>query len=494
MGGRHNVWQPLRFMVLGWVVFALITLCMETGLAATLYVDKDTSCPGQGTSDDPYCAMQRAFEHVACGDRIRIRQAKTPYDESAVAQKPSCLATARIVVEPDTGHTPILRYTGKGSRDGVIELRNVDNWTVRQLTFDGKGVPTSDYAIEVHAQRRTMIGTRILGNTIRNWGLTPLSNRGTRSLFLHDNRDEGYTVNNALVRGNTLTNIRTNAMRIEGTQHAVIEHNTLSHLLCGWKNAKVFKHEAIKITAGKSRSRSMSNGTLVRQNHLSDFQSIQACQDEFGGKVPLPTFQGIYCDVNGDDGVITGNVIHTMSPNVKGDKLTRGIYIESGCDRWRVSENIVYNVAGVCYRISSDGYYVTLENNVCYNAGLGIDYRQHREVTIRHNIVYLTRRDARAIRIDRQAVSAPRTVNDNLYFNHNGRLTFTYNKGRVGFTMWQKRCGCDAQSKTADPQFVSTKPGRKDFHLRRESPARRAKNGAVHLGAYPRDGAAGGRP
>jgi hypothetical protein len=245
------------------------------------------------------------------------------------------------------------------------------------------------------------------------------------------------------------------------------------------------KHEAIKITSGQTRSRSPSNGTLIRRNHIYDFQSLQACLAEHGPAVKRPIFRGIYCDVNADDGRVVGNLIHTISPNLTNADLTRGIYIESRCDRWEVSENIVYDVAGVCFRISASGRTVTLTNNVCYNADLGIDYRGHDEVTITNNIIYLTRPTARAIRLDQQALKANHRIDHNLYFNRAAPLILRRGRNNAGMRLWKLLCRCDAHSQNAEPQFVHTEPSRKDFHLQPSSPARRAGTAGRHIGAYP---------
>jgi nitrous oxidase accessory protein NosD len=383
------------------------------------------------------------------------------------------------------GHTPILRYTGKGSADGAIELRDVDYWTVQYLTFDGDGVSTSDTAIEVAATTRPISGVHLLHNTIRNWGLMPLDNRAVRAIYVHGNRRTGVTANHIVIRNNTLMQIRTNAMRIEGTQHAVIAENTLSQLKCGWHTADSLTHEAIKITSGQTRSQSPSNGTLIRRNHIYDFQSLQACLAEYGPAAGRPVFRGIYCDVNADDGRVVGNLIHTMSPHLTHDNLTRGVYIESRCDRWEVSENIVYDVAGACFRISASGHAVKLTHNVCYNAGLGIDYRGHDEVTITHNIIYLTRPEARVMRLDQRALKASHRIDYNLYFNRAAPLAFRRGKNSTGLLLWKLLCRCDAHSQNADPQFVDTESIHKDFHLQPSSPARRAGTAGVNIGTYP---------
>jgi hypothetical protein len=162
--------------------------CLAPAEAAIIYVDKDKSCPGSGTSSSPYCTIQGAFNVARPGDVIRIRDAATPYDESAVATR-SGTASAPITIEPDVGHHPKLRYSGRNAQAGVIEIRNADYWQIRRLNFDGSGTQTSRHAVLLHAYTRDITGHRITQNTFRNWGglaKTPMApllsfyGRGTR--------------------------------------------------------------------------------------------------------------------------------------------------------------------------------------------------------------------------------------------------------------------------------------------------------------------------
>src|SRR5215470_967293 len=115
------------------ICVVLFGICGPSETQATiLYVDKDSPCPGAGTTGVPYCSIQNAFNMVNPGDTIRIRNAASPYDQNAKTTR-SGTASSPIVLEPDIGNTPIIRYTGGGSQRAAIEIRDADYWIVRNL-------------------------------------------------------------------------------------------------------------------------------------------------------------------------------------------------------------------------------------------------------------------------------------------------------------------------------------------------------------------------
>ena len=157
--------------------------CLTTVQASVIYVDKDKSCPGSGTSNSPYCSIQAAFNVADPGDVIRIRDSATPYDERAVATR-SGTASAPITIEPDVGHHPKLRYSGRNAQAGVIEIKDANYWRIRDLTFDGIGTQTSRSAVVLIAYTRDITGHQIIQNTFRNWGGTGENTKGAAAVLL----------------------------------------------------------------------------------------------------------------------------------------------------------------------------------------------------------------------------------------------------------------------------------------------------------------------
>jgi hypothetical protein len=157
----------------GYLFTLLFSLLAPVANGATIYVDKDNSCPGSGTTGSPYCSIQNAFDAVAAGDTIRIRDAASAYDQAAILQT-SGTSGSRITIEPDTGHNPTI-YRASGSVEAAIELRKVSYVTIQNLNFDATGINTPSYGVWLHASITLEDGTdmlenRILNNTFKNWG------------------------------------------------------------------------------------------------------------------------------------------------------------------------------------------------------------------------------------------------------------------------------------------------------------------------------------
>ena len=111
--------NPIWKIIFGLVLTLFVTVPAH---ATILYVNKDNSCPGTGTTSNPYCSIQNAFNAVAAGDSIRIRGAGTPYDEAAVLTR-SGTSGNQIVIEPDTGiNTHNSLYWEAGRRQGRLNF------------------------------------------------------------------------------------------------------------------------------------------------------------------------------------------------------------------------------------------------------------------------------------------------------------------------------------------------------------------------------------
>src|SRR5262249_6949559 len=107
--------------------------------AAIIYVDNSVGCP---STRGVYCSIQNGINAVTqAGDIVRIRTGTGVYSETASRTSgPDGNAGAPIIIEPDTGNTPVLRNASANSAVGVITLTNVKYWTIRNLNFDASGV------------------------------------------------------------------------------------------------------------------------------------------------------------------------------------------------------------------------------------------------------------------------------------------------------------------------------------------------------------------
>ena len=98
--------------------------------AAPVYVDGDAKCPGDGTSETPYCSLQavRDNDPFEPGTEYLIRDAEEPYTDvdNVVTFNRDGTEDEPLTLAPDVGHSPILRH--------AIELANCSHWVVRGLT------------------------------------------------------------------------------------------------------------------------------------------------------------------------------------------------------------------------------------------------------------------------------------------------------------------------------------------------------------------------
>src|SRR5919106_4953468 len=99
--------RRINFKLTAVIIFSSL-IWLTAAEAAIIYVDKDNSCPGAGTTESPYCSIQNAFNKVIAGDTIRIRDAVTPYDQNAILTT-SGMAGSPIIIESAWGHRPIIR-------------------------------------------------------------------------------------------------------------------------------------------------------------------------------------------------------------------------------------------------------------------------------------------------------------------------------------------------------------------------------------------------
>lgn len=463
--------QCVMAVILGWLYL------LSPVQAAFIYVDKDSACPGSGSADNPYCRLQDAFEAASAGDTVRIRQAATPYDEYVAVLKSihSGQPGQPITVEPDSGHQPILRYSGRGAQRSMIHLRDVSYWRLRNLTFDGTGVQTSEYAVLVEVRRQDVTGLEIVDNTFKNWG-GDFDNtlKGAVIAFMSNTLQQ---VTASLIGRNTFTGNRREAIYLQRTADIVVENNDIVDQRCGKTVGGIVKQTGIKIV-GLSNSSSHPNvHTTVRGNTIRDFRPLADCE----GAVNY--MMGIWADRHTINGEISENVIYNISQNDSTKGI--GILVESRSHNWNVNNNTLYNIgrAGIRNGNSSNGGDNNkYTNNTLYKAGvIGFNVMNGRNLVFKNNIV--SESDL-AIRINASnQVDGSHEIDYNLY--EGVQIGVWYAEKPANLVRWQHVCQCDAHSLNADPQFLDDGAGQKDLRLHATSPARSAGEGGVNIGAEP---------
>ncbi|MBN1675690.1 MAG: right-handed parallel beta-helix repeat-containing protein [Kiritimatiellae bacterium] len=222
----------------------------------------------------------------------------------------------------------------------------------------------------------------------------------------------------------------------------------------------------------------------MTDNHLYDFVT-----ETIGAWTAVP--KGIWLDVNSDANTFRRNRIH--------DVPGPGIFVESRCDENEMRENICYR----CARGGFDtaGYGVGAArgnrwiNNVAYANGYsGFSFRQSSGNVVKNNIA-MNNAAAEVYVSDWAVTEGGNVFLNNLWYKSGSALVATWNDAdrkhykpaKLTLAQWIVASG-ETGALSVDPLFADPASG--DFHLGAASPARRAGEGGVDMGAYP--GAAGG--
>jgi hypothetical protein len=484
--------RGINHKLFGSFIFASLVYTGEVQ-AVIIYVDKDNSCPGSGTSSNPYCTIQRAFNVVRPGDTVRIRQSASPYNERAVATR-SGTSTAPIIVEADAGNSPTLRLTQRNAQQGAIEIRDASYWQIRGLTFDGRGTQTSRHAILLYAHSRDMTGHQIARNTFRYWGGTGETTRSAATIMLQPGYGSGYTnyrVKNSIIGDNLFTDNAREAIHLTRTMNVRVERNHIRDMQCGRESDGRAGATAIKDSQG-------SIGTIIRHNIIHDHQRSEDCSLPNQGHT---TYSGIYCDTGSTYGQVLDNVVYNIDKDQDENTNPRavgvssvGIFIESRCHNWRVHGNVVYNIGIFGLRNgstgTSDANRTMWTNNTVYGVSrAALWIARGRNLTVKNNILIHDRGNA-ALELTKTAVDhRPHNIDYNLYWDmKDGSKVGRWGDYRThNLSNWRKSCKCDWAGFSINPLFVSTADGSEDLRLRSSSPARNAGEGNIDLGAYEYD-------
>jgi parallel beta helix pectate lyase-like protein len=489
----------------------LSSLCVSAE-SAIIYVDKDNSCPGAGTTDNPYCSIQNAFDrNLKRGDSIRIRDAATAYDQNALLNNKSGSSGNPIIIEPDTGNNPTIRYSGNGSQNAAIEIRDSSYVIVRNLTFDGTGIAPSQSAIRVQASTHDISGNEVYGNTFLNWSGSEAQDVHNISVVLITSTGlrGGSVPRGTLVHDNTFTNCRHVAIGLPGAQNPEVYNNTVTGLKSGhnFGSGTRTSIEATAITSGSwggaAAPANNSQGANIHDNSLHDFEPYPSNGLPNKATAAYHVISGFHADVNADNGQLVRNLIYNINQGIR-DGAGVGIFIESRCDGWVVKENRIYHMgnAGILNGRSGTGDANNNQfiNNVVDDAGYGLWAQRGFNLTIKNNI--FSRCSILAIFIDAIAASeAPHTIDYNDYYstdsNRIGKWNASCTDGmNCTFDAWKTtiqavtgQSADDTHAISTDPLFVSATTGSEDYHLKTSpaSPCINAGLNGVHIGAFPKD-------
>jgi hypothetical protein len=438
--------------------------------STVLYVNRDNSCPGAGTSASPYCTIQSAVNTAKPGFDIRIRRSSSAYTESVSASTPGT-ANHRIVLEADNpSNPPVLT--------GQVTLNAAGYWTVQSLVFDGTGVSVPSPALDVRGGSWTassdVMGDQVLKNTFRNWGTG--NTRGDRYFQFVGVRIEGgwapplgsKTISGTVVKANTFDGIRGLGMEITAVKHTIIENNEFKNLACSTQNDGGGRTAVITDGVHEiSGTYDWVSNTLYKHNTFHDYQPPRACPfTQSSGS--YTEMAAVHCDVGPNNGILDSNVIWNLDSGNAGNEAI-AFFVEDGCHSWTVKNNLVHDVGRTAGRNQPNkpGTVNKWFNNTFYNLGVhGLEIMTG-DAVVENNVI-------------NNGGTSQIYVNDLML----GRVTIDYNDywdlyggQRVGsrdswrtlnFSSWKSACGCDGHSLNLAPQIVS--PSTSNYRLRSTSP------------------------
>jgi hypothetical protein len=447
-----------------WIFVAILLFQASLAQATVWYVDKDNKCPGIGTSERPFCKIQMGVDAAQPGDVIKVRESRYAYFELVNLTRSGSPGNA-IVLEADSGHKPVLKAKGPGVEMGAITNTDQSYWTIRGLTFDGRGMETTKFAIYGKTQKKEIEEFNVEQNTIRNWGGTLENTNGVAGIkFSSGGTPVKWFRNSKIVNnkfsGNALSNIlltKTNGILIKG--------NDISSGRCGRKLDGRVGGDGIKIS-------NSSINTTVTENDVYEFNDA-IC--------PFPDFHqftAIYCDTGGNTGHIFKNRVWNFNNKLYADGA-QGIFLESLCKHWVVEDNLVRNVGGNGLQNGSSGTGAADDNKWLHNTviggNIGFVMANGNEAVFMNNL--LLDNERAAMKVHEAAASHSPYIDYNLYWKFNPtRLGIWVELNKVlALGAWQEKCDCDYNSILADP-LIMYKPGP-------ESPAIGAGSDGETIGA-----------
>jgi hypothetical protein len=456
--------------------------------ATTTYVNNINTCPGAGTSTDPYCTIQQALNVAIAGTDIRIENSSVAYNENDYTTS-SGTSTQPIVIEADDPTNPPNWYyigngqtyvTGGSGTGAALHIANGNSyWIVRNLLFDGTGVWTGFAAIWAESNN---VGIRILNNIFKHWGGTEIQQStgcGGACNFI-DAIDANGMIG-GLIQGNVFDGVRGHSVDSNARGQALhIIRNEFKNLTCQYYSPDN-SLQTIGVHLIIYDGTQATTNDVIRANTFHDFQPSSGsgscsirCSDDSCSYIEN---SAIWADVGPSYGTIEGNLIY----NINQQNIDRtyqpghGIHIEANTQGWLVKNNVIHDVGLSCIyhnpnaagynTITDSSYYY---NNTCYNFGTFGLYIWSGHAVFENNIVYGGYNDP--VDLEPAALSQGGVTLDYNNYNTGTAVKFNYGSSYYNFTDWQNHCNCDAHSVNADAQFVSSSPPY-NFHLQPGSPA-----------------------
>ncbi|MDB5056360.1 MAG: ywoF, partial [Bacilli bacterium] len=453
------------------------------------YVSASGNDSNAGTIASPWKTVQKAANTVAAGDTVNVRGGI--YNEKITMNVSGSAAGGFITFQNYPGETAIIDGTGLSvsGTEAMVNITNKDyiiikgfeirNYSTSTSGTMAVGVFVTGYGSHIEIRNNNVHDIKTLVNTTNGGDAHGIAVYGTAA---------PSSINNVIIDGNTLTNLR-----LGSSESLVVNGNV----------------DTFQIT-----------NNLIHDNNNIGIDVIG-----FEGKSPNTAYD------QARNGLVKGNTVYNITsygnPAYGNDYAADGIYVDGGKDTV-IEDNYSYtNDIGIELASEHNGKStsnITIRSNVVYNnnyTGVAIGgYDTNRGSTVNckiiNNTIYkndtksldggqlLVQYDTQNNTIENNILVASASniliandytqntgnvVDYNLFYSSSASYTIAWkNVQYTSFASYKTGTGNDAHSIFADPKFVSAPT---NLHLLSTSPAidTGLTNAALN-GAYDIDGEA----
>ncbi|HLT30409.1 MAG TPA: right-handed parallel beta-helix repeat-containing protein [Myxococcaceae bacterium] len=419
------------------------------------------SASDAGTEARPLRTIARAISLVRPGEAVIIREGV--YPERLRIEERDGTADAPITVRAAPGETVVLRGRsgGDSASRNVIDVRRA-HWHFDGLTLDLNGDPA--FAILWReGGNHGVLRNSVAKNGTAGAGVNVA--HGASNILIENNRihnfskpsDDSHGVfvqprsSRVIVRRNVIHDNSGDAVQCIGSEGGaaesgtpfddlLIEDNVLHDNLENGVDIKTCTRIVIRgndLYGHLPKSTSKGEAIVV---HMSA-SDVRVEENRFWNNGRAISIGGVTSGADPSNVVVRRNVM--WSGNATNGGEAGGIRL-ANVNGVVVFHNTIHDMSGYCISYGSSGTSrdVTIVNNISSNCGLSV----------------------------RAGTTTDRVfVDNNLYFNSGGALTFRLGNSQVNFDRWRNDGGHDRESLQADPRFVDARA--QDFRLAAGSPA-----------------------
>lgn len=426
-------------------LIASVLLFISSSVAANYYVSTTGNDASNGSSASPFRTIAKAATVVAAGDSVIIGGGT--YSEKNITPKVSGQEGRWIIFAPSPGSTVIMKHPATSISDEtpIFQLSNRNYIWIEGLQFkDFKYGLASIYIANGQ-------GNVVFKNRFENLGNDQVAAwNGNQMVALFNS-----TFN--VVHNNYFYNIVGDGINVNSssTKNNLISNNTFDTFkgkMRSWGGTGLF-------------SRAIDIQDMSQGNNVIAFNS---------GKSVVNT---VWLDRNGSGNVILRNFARNS---------TGLVFNESRCSTNVIQENIsVSNSTGFMtanYDGTEDTYRQRIINNIAYNNTVGFRVNKSHEDEFRNNIAF-NNTNYNLSMTTLATTYGPHIFKNNIWFSANKANSIEYKGAATSVSAFQSAIK-ETGGLSTNPLFTSTTSGSENFVLQATSPAKKAGDNGLDLGAY----------